>query len=139
MTTDKLVTEETIRHQYSLMTSVINSIPDLIFYKDLEGVYLGCNKAFSELIGRPIDEIVGKMDFDLFPEDVARFFREKDQEMLASRHTKRNDEWVDYPDGHHVLLDTLKTLLVDDDGKLCGLLGISRDITGRKVVDQKSG
>jgi PAS domain S-box-containing protein len=51
------------------MTSVINSTPDLIFYKDLEGVYLGANKAFSEPIGRPIDEIVGKTDFDLFPEN----------------------------------------------------------------------
>lgn len=139
MTTAKQLNEETIEQQFSLMTSVINSIPDLIFYKDIEGVYLGCNKAFSELIGRPVDEIVGKMDVDLFPEDVAGFFREKDREMLASRHTKRNDEWVDYPDGRHVLLDTLKTPLFDEQGKLCGVLGISRDITGREVVDEKSG
>jgi PAS domain S-box-containing protein len=120
------------------VTSVINSIPDLIFYKDLEGAYLGCNKAFSELIGQPIDEVVGKTDFDLFPEDVAKGSREKDQEMLASHHTKRNDEWVDYPDGRHVFLDTLKTPLFDESGKLCGLLGISRDITGREGVGEKS-
>jgi PAS domain S-box-containing protein len=66
------------------MTSVINSTPDLIFYKDLEGVYLGANKAFSEPIGRPIDEIVGKTDFDLFPENVAKFFREKDRQMYEA-------------------------------------------------------
>jgi hypothetical protein len=53
--------------------------------------------------------------------------------------TKRNDEWVDYPDGRHVLLDTLKTPLFDEHGKLCGLLGISRDITGREFVDGKAG
>ena len=139
MTENKVLTGGAVRHQDSLMTTVMNSIPDLIFYKDLEGVYLGCNKAFAELIGRPVDEIVGKMDFDLFPENVASFFREKDQEMLASRHTKRNDEWVDYPDGRHVLLDTLKTPLFDEHGKLCGLLGISRDVTVREVVDEKSG
>jgi PAS domain S-box-containing protein len=138
MPNEKLLAEEAVRRQLSLMTSVINSIPDLIFYKDLEGVYLGGNKAFSELIGRPIDEIVGKTDFDLFPENVAKFFREKDQEMLDSRHPKRNDEWVDYPDGRHVLLDTLKTPLFDEHGKLCGLLGISRDITGRGFVDGKA-
>ena len=131
MPKDKPLTEEAVRRQLSLMTSVINSIPDLIFYKDLEGIYLGGNKAFSELIGRPIDEVVGKTDFDLFPENVAKFFREKDQEMRDSRHAKRNDEWVDYPDGRHVLLDTLKTPLFDEHGKLCGLLGISRDITDR--------
>ncbi|WP_136796562.1 PAS domain-containing protein [Desulfosediminicola ganghwensis] len=131
MPNDKLLSEEAVRKQLSFMTSVINSIPDLIFYKDLEGVYLGGNKAFAELIGQSIEEVVGKTDFDLFPENVARFFREKDHEMLDSRHTKRNDEWVDYPDGRHVLLDTLKTPLFDEHGNLCGLLGISRDITGR--------
>jgi PAS domain S-box-containing protein len=130
MPNDKRLTEEAVRRQLPRVTSVINSIPDLIFYKDLEGVYLGGNKAFSELIGRPIDEI---------PENVAKFFREKDQEMLASRHTKRNDEWVDYPDGRHVLSDTLKTPLFDEHGKLCGLLGIRRDITGREFVDGKAG
>jgi PAS domain S-box-containing protein len=131
MPNDKLLSEEAVRQQLPLMTSLTNSIPDLIFYKDLEGVYLGGNKAFAELIGQSIEDIVGKTDFDLFPEDVARFFREKDQEMLDSRDTKRNDEWVDYADGRHVLLDTLKTPLFDEHGNLCGLLGISRDITGR--------
>jgi hypothetical protein len=57
----------------------------------------------------------------------------------TGRCTKRNDEWVDYPDGRHVLLDTLKTPLFDEHGKLCGLLGISRDITGREFVDGKAG
>ena len=103
MPNDKVLNEEALKRQVSIMTSVINSIPDLIFYEDLEGLYLGCNKAFAELIGHPIDEILGRTDFDLFPEKVARFFREKDQEMLVSRQPRRNDEWVDYPDGRRVL------------------------------------
>ena len=125
------LSEEAVRHQCALMTSVINSTPDLIFYKDLDGVYLGCNQAFSKLIGRPAEEIVCKNDLELFPEDLAKLFREKDQEMLAGRDTRRNDESVDYPDGRRVLLDTLKTPLFDEHGELCGILGISRDITGR--------
>ena len=137
MPNEKLLTEESVRRHFPLMKSVINSIPDLIFYKDVEGLYLGCNKAFSELIGRPIDEILGKTDYDLFPEDVAKFFCEKDQVMLVSRHTKRNDEWVNYPDGRHVLLDTLKTPLFDEHGELSGLVGISRDITGRESAETK--
>ncbi|TFG75725.1 MAG: hypothetical protein E4H21_08130 [Thermodesulfobacteriales bacterium] len=52
--------------------------------------------------------------------------------MLISRQSRRNDEWVDYPDGRHVLLDTLKTQLYDENGELCGLVGISRDITDRE-------
>ncbi len=132
MQNDKLLNEEELKRQVSLMTSVINSIPDLILYKDLEGLYLDCNKAFSELLGHPIDENLGKTDYHLFPENVPKFFREKDQEMLISRQSRRNDEWVDYPDGRHVLLDTLKTPLYDENGELCGLVAISRDITHRE-------
>ena len=75
---------------------------------------------------------MGKTDFELFPEPTATFFRVKDQEMLTGRHTTRNDEWVDYPDGRHVLLDTVKTPLLNTQGTLCGILGISRDITDRE-------
>ena len=117
MPAGKPLTEEAVRHQLSLMTSTMDFIPDLIFYKDLEGVYLGCNRALCELIGRPVDELVVKTDFDLFPENLAKSFRGKDQEMLDSGQTKRNDEWVDYPDGRRVLLDTLKTSLIDGRGR----------------------
>jgi hypothetical protein len=51
--------------------------------------------------------------------------------MLTARQPRRTEEWVDYPDGRHVLLDTLKTPWVDGQGKLLGVLGISRDITDR--------
>lgn len=132
MQNGKLLNQEALQCRVSCMTSVINSIPDLIFYKDLDVVYIGCNKVFSELIDHPIDDILGKTDYDLFTEKVAKFFREKDQEMLISRQSRRNDEWVDYPDGRHVLLDTLKTPLYDENGELCGLVAISRDITHRE-------
>lgn len=128
---DKELTEDSVQRQLSIMSSLINSIPDLIFYKDPKGVYLGCNEAFAELVGRSINEIVGKTDFDLFPEEIAKFFREKDREMFTDLQKKSNEEWVDYPDGRHVLLDTLKAPFYNEHGELIGLLGISRDITGR--------
>ncbi|WP_147434016.1 PAS domain S-box protein [Mariprofundus sp. EBB-1] len=115
--------------QHLLLQALIDSIPDLIFFKDKESVYLGCNRAFEVFVGLARDEIVGKKDIDLFAKDVADFFRQKDREMLASGETSRNEEWVDYPDGSRVLLDTLKTLYYADDGSQLGLIGISRDIT----------
>lgn len=57
---------------------------------------------------------------------VAAFFREKDREMLLSRERRSNDEWLDYPDGRRVLVDTLKAPVFDKGGVLIGLVGVCR-------------
>jgi len=113
----------------ALMTNMINTIPDLIFYKDMNGTYIGANDAFGEFVGRPVDKIIGYTDYDLFGEEVAEFFREQDSVMLEQGETRRNEEWVKYPDGRNVLLNTLKTPLRGAEGEIIGLLGVSRDIT----------
>ena len=118
-----------LARERALLNSLLNSVPDLIFYKDINGIYLGCNVAFSEFSGQKVSDLVGKTDFDLFPHDVAAFFREQDTEMLTQGQTRSNEEWVDYPDGRRVLLDTLKTPFYDENHNLLGLIGISRDIT----------
>lgn len=118
-----------LTRERALLTSLLDSIPDLIFYKDVAGTYLGCNTAFAEFTGQSEEELTGKTDFDLFPHDVAASFREQDMEMMAQGQARHNDEWVDYPDGRRVLLDTLKTPFYDADKNLLGLIGISRNIT----------
>ena len=124
-------------HQSALLRSIIDSIPDLIFYKDTNSVYLGCNKAFEQFTGRPEQEQVGKTDFDFFDRKVADYFRQMDCEMLAGGEARSNEEWITYPDGHQVLLDTLKTPFWGPDGTLLGLVGISRDISERKLAEAK--
>lgn len=124
-------------HQSALLRSIIDSIPDLIFYKDTNSVYLGCNKAFERFAGRPEQDQVGKTDFDFFDREVAEFFRQKDCEMMEGGQARSNEELITYPDGHQVLLDTLKTPFWGPDGALLGLVGISRDITERKQVEEE--
>ena len=121
--------ELSTRENEALLTSLLDAIPDLIFYKDVHGVYAGCNDAFVEFVGRSKNELVGKTDFDLFPQDVAAFFREQDDEMMSLGKPRRNEEWAEYPDGRRVRLDTLKTPFYNQQGDLMGLIGISRDIT----------
>jgi two-component system, cell cycle sensor histidine kinase and response regulator CckA len=119
----------------SLLHALIDSIPDLIFYKDNTGVYMGCNKSFEVFAGQTEANLVGLTDLDIFPREVADLFREMDQQMLSQRSTRRNEEWVDYPDGRHVLLETIKTPYYDQEGNVLGLIGISRDITEQKWAD----
>lgn len=123
--------------QLAAITTLLDSIPDIIFYKDLRGVYRGGNKAWTRLAGKPLDQLIGKTDTDLFPEEIAKSFQENDREMLASRQTRRAEEWAVYPDGRRILLDTVKTPWVDGGGKLLGVLGISREITPAPALDPK--
>ncbi len=121
----------------NLLRALIDSIPDLIFFKDRASVYLGCNKAFESFAGRAEKDLIGLNDLDMFPREMGEFFREADRQMMAQRSTRCNEEWVDYPDGRHVLLETLKTPFYDRDGKVLGLIGISRDITERQRAKQE--
>lgn len=107
------------------LTSALNSLPMVIFFKDTEGVYRGGNTAWAALLGKPLPELLsGKTDFDLFPEEVAKSFRAYDAAMLASGKAVRNQETLVYPDGRSVLVETLKAPWIGSDGKPRGLVGI---------------
>ena len=133
--TERKQAEEKIRNQSALLNSLLDSIPDIIFYKDVHGVYLGCNPPFAEFVGRPKEEIIGRTDYDLFDQEIADFFREHDKKMLELRQPRHNDEWITYRDGRRRLIDTLKTPYWGPDGELIGILGVSRDITDRKNAE----
>ncbi len=135
ITERKLAEAERIR-QAGLITSLLDSIPDIIFFKDLKGNYLGCNLPFAEFIGKTKEEIIGKNDRELFDRETADSFVYYDKEMLRIKTPTHNEEWITYPNGRRVLLDTLKTPYWASDGTLVGLLGISRDITDRKESEE---
>src|SRR5450631_855496 len=73
---------EALGRERALLRSLIDSIPDLIFAKDIRGVYITSNKAFAKLLGRNADDVVGKTDLDIFPADFAVSVRERDAEMV---------------------------------------------------------
>ncbi|EFI34887.1 PAS/PAC sensor hybrid histidine kinase [Desulfonatronospira thiodismutans ASO3-1] len=119
-----------------LTSYVLDTIPDLIFIKDMHGVYIGCNSAFASHLGRDRDEITGKNDYQLYSAEMADFFREKDKQVLKRAASGSNEEWISYPDGREILLETLKTPYRDQHGNITGIVGIGRDITGRKMAEK---
>ena len=126
--------------QLETITSAMNSIPDIIFYKDTEGVYRGGNTAWAALLGKPLDQLVGKTDLDLFPEEMGKSFQSYDKAMLASGKATKNEEWLVYPDGRKVYVETLKTPWVGQDGKVLGVLGVCHEIdapAGEKPAQEK--
>jgi PAS domain S-box-containing protein len=128
--------DDELSNKISLLSALLNSLPDIVFFKDKNGIYLGCNDAFANFAGKPVDEIINKSDFDLFQNDIATTFREHDQNMMMSGANRQNEEWIDFPDGKRILVDTLKTPLYDSKRNVIGVLGVSRDITQRKILEE---
>ena len=133
--TERKQIEAQLQHEQALLRHLLDTIPDPIFYKDRQGIYLGCNRAFEALTGCKAQDIIGKTPGDLF-HGVAEAFVTQDHLVLEEQRTLRVEQSVTYPDGHQALLDTLLTPFHAPDGALLGLLGISRDITERKAAEE---
>ena len=115
---------------------LLKSIPDMIWMKNVDGVYLACNSMFERFFGAKEADIVGKTDFDFVDRDMAEFFRENDRRSVeAGRPTMNEEDIIFAADGHHARLETIKTPMYTADGTLMGVLGIARDITYRKQME----
>ena len=118
-----------LNKQQSLLDAVINSIPDLIFVKDQQGMYLACNTSFAESLGKKREEIIGIDDYRLFDKKTADKIKKQDTTIILEGKSRRDEEWVTYPDGTRVFMDILKTPFVDTQGRINGLVSTSHDIT----------
>ena len=128
----RTISEELERseHQRGQLQALLASIPDLVWMKDSQGVFLTANPAFGTLMGVSPDQILGKTDHDFFPPDIVERFQADDRAAAASPAPMIREEWVTYlGDGHRGLLETIKTAVRSKDGKLIGVMGIARDVT----------
>ncbi|WP_319581681.1 PAS domain S-box protein [uncultured Pseudodesulfovibrio sp.] len=117
------------------LRTLMETMPELVWVKDVGGVYLFCNHRFEKLYGAKEAEIIGRTDFDFVDVEVAKSFRRFDRAAMESGRPQINEETVAYrDDGHVEYLETIKTPLYDSDGKLIGVLGVARDITERKRI-----
>ncbi|HEX5364534.1 MAG TPA: ATP-binding protein, partial [Gallionella sp.] len=129
------MTANLVRNETQLRT-LVGTIPDLIWLKDTQGVYLVCNPAFEHFFGVKADVIVGKTDYDFVAREQADFFRAKDRAVMAARGPLRNEEWLTLSDGQRILAETTKAPTFDPQGNLTGVLGIARDITRRHQSEE---
>jgi PAS domain S-box-containing protein len=117
----------------SMLRTLIDTLPDLVWLKDPKGVYLACNHRFEQFFGASEREIVGKTDYDFVDKALADFFRDKDRAALERSTPSVNEEEITFAeDGHHELLRTTKIPMRDETGRLIGVLGIGSDTTQQK-------
>lgn len=134
--TERVLVERSLSKQRNLLKAIINSTPDLIFIKDIDGHYLECNYAFCEFTGMNESEIIGKTDKDLFDPRLAAVLKSMDARTLKTADVNSNEIWFTYPDGRKVLFETLISPYLSKTGEILGIVGISRDTTERNMNEQ---
>ncbi len=118
------------------LNSIINATDDLLFFKDKDFNYLGCNEAFLKFVGKTKEDMISHNDFELFSEDMASLFREMDITVLEKNEICSNYEWIKYPNGEKKYLLT-KKIPFHYTKEDVGILGISRDITELHLSQKK--
>src|SRR5436305_290232 len=117
-----------IPNSFQILQAVMEATPDAIFVKDLEGRYVLVNEAAARFLGKSPDEIIGKHDLELYPEETARQFIEDDRKVLESGNPHVFEGVATSETGRQAYLVT-KGVYRDRGGRILGLFGISHDIT----------
>ena len=128
--------ETALREKSDFLNTLLETISNPVFYKDTQGRYTGCNRAFEEFIGRSRAEIIGKTVYDLAPEQIADKYYEKDLELFEQPGTQSYEWKVSRYDG--VLRDVIfeKATITDTADIVIGLVGVISDITERKQAEE---
>ena len=135
--TERKQAENALLQSETQMRILVNTIPDLIWLKDMDGIYLSCNPTFERFFGAKEKDIVGKTDYDFVDKALADFFRDNDHKAIEAGKPNTNEEWLTFAEtGYHGLFETIKTPMIDANGNLIGVLGISRDITERMNAEK---
>ncbi|MBI5564895.1 MAG: PAS domain S-box protein, partial [Chloroflexi bacterium] len=119
-----------------LLSALIDSIPAPVFFKDMRGAYLGCNRAYESYLGWTREVLAGKSVFDIAPHDLALKYQAEDQKLLDNPGVQIYEAAVVYADGsrHNVIFN--KATFTDAHGQLAGLVGVIQDITERKQTEE---
>ncbi|MDA8140315.1 MAG: PAS domain-containing protein [Desulfobacteraceae bacterium] len=132
--------EKALQDNLKFMNTLLDTIPNPVFFKDDEGVFLGCNTAYNEIVGLPKDEIIGHRLMELERitfRDRAQRYHDQDMELIQSPGIQIQEQQILSAQGdlHDYML--FKATFRDAEGQVAGLVGIMMDITARKKSERE--
>jgi PAS domain S-box-containing protein len=128
---DRKQSELDLQASRAFLVNILNTIPDPVFVKDEQHRFLVVNDAFCQLIGQSREALLGRSDYDFFPQEEADVFWEKDDWVMQTGEDNENEEEITNLQGETRIIATRKTLLIGDQGQKI-LVGVIRDITELK-------
>jgi len=123
--------QKSLEQSNFLLNTLLQSIPDIVFYKSPSGNYIGCNRTFESYFGLKEEQIKGKSDKDLFPPELACDLTQMENQLKDSLATVEKELWVSLIGGKKVLLDYRVNPILNQARQLTGMIGIARDTTER--------
>lgn len=127
-------TEEALRLSEGRYRLLIESLPQSIFIKTRDLIYVSCNDNFARDVGLKPEEIQGKTDYELFPKELADKYRLDDKRIMDNVHPEEIDEHFTH-EGKDTIVHTIKTPIKDSSGKVVGIIGIYWDVTEIKIKE----
>ncbi len=115
--------------------TLLYNLPERVFHKDRNFVYLSCNKNYASDFGMTPEQMVGKTDYDLYPREMADKYRADDKRIMASGGTEEIEECYSTPTKKESAVRTLKAAVKDEHGDVTGVLGIFSDVTTRRQAE----
>lgn len=136
---DKLKREKELKKQKDILKTIIDSLPEAIFYKDKDCKFIGYNKNFSDFYEKlGVYDLIGKSDLEIYPnKEIAKKFLEQDKEIMKTKKAKSSQYSISYKNGDVKFEENLKVPVINEDGDVWGIVGLSRDITDRKKLENK--
>jgi len=128
--------QEALQVSESKYRTLLENLPQKIFLKDKNSVYISCNQNYARDLKIKAKEIAGRTDYDFFPKELAEKYRADDRRIMKSGKTEDiNEKYIQ--DGREVIVHTVKTPVKDAQGNVTGILGIFRDITAHRQAQRK--
>jgi len=129
--------EDALRRSERQQKAILDNIPDLAWLKDREGRYIAVNGPFSKACGMSPEDVTGKTDLDIWPAELAERYGADDIDVMKTGLRKAVEERLTGADGVTIWIHTIKTPIYNDAGDVIGTIGIARDITERKDLEQQ--
>lgn len=133
----KLIKELKLENTEAFYYSLVENIPQFIFCKDLAGNFTFVNQRFCELLGKSLHEVIGKNDYDFYPGELARKYREDDRKVIEQNRIFEDIEENKSPGRETSYVHVVKTPIHDANGTIIGMQGIFWDITKRKKAEEE--
>ncbi len=134
---DRKSSQLSLDNERRLLRNIMDATQDLIFIKDTEGRYLEGNKSFLDFRGIEREDLLGKTDYSFFNEKRAKIMRIEDTQVLHKPGGSLQKLWFTDTKGKKHLYDTLKSALIDSEGNIKGVVGISRDVTEKHEIEKQ--
>lgn len=136
---DSKLREVEIEEQKNILRTIIDAVPESIFYKDKESKFIGYNKKFEGFYNKiGVTEIIGKTDLEIYSDKTeAAKFIEQDKRIMKTKKANYFEHRIKNENEKEVVEENIKIPIVDEDGNVWGVVGVSRDITERKVMEER--